>query len=107
MTCGLTSEISPCWMKFRIPFMMVASHILFNTTSTLVKITMNLSDVNKPQVNVYVGVFHLLDICGWLADVFIYVFLQKRIRGFLLSAVKKRSNSSISITSVDTAITRL
>ena len=77
------------WFKLKIPCLMVATFILFNTSSTLVRYNVNLS---KRSLSI---VFVVLDISGWCSDAIIYIFLQKRARR-IFTSMFQRSNATSS-----------
>ena len=75
------------WLKLKIPTLMVLSYIVFNGSSTVMKVyyaTYKAFDLVVPAT--------IIDLCGYLSDVLCYIFLQKRIRTLLVPR-KKKGNS--------------
>ena len=75
-------------LKLKVPMLMVITYIAFNTTYSIFVFTWSYSGKSS-------FTFEILDICGWGSDVFIYVFLQKRVRRLLLSSCLKENRNQV------------
>ena len=75
------------WVKFMVPCLLVATHILFNATSSIIKTIFNVKTMSEKSQNLYVRIFGILDCLGWQSDAVIYIFLPKQIRTFLISSL--------------------
>ena len=84
--------------RFKVPFLVILTFILFNVTSTIV-LTVASYSVLRENVEDLLWHFSIfLDITGFISDVCIYVFLQKEIRKLCLVLMRNfcRNRSSIS-----------
>ena len=61
--------------KFRVPFLMVSTYILFNVSGTICVLSLYYYESG------FIGylLYHILTITGFQSDAFIYVYLQKSV----------------------------
>ena len=82
---------SQVWFKLKIPVLMVATYIAFNTSSSI------LYARNKQGI-----AFIVLDIFGWWSDAFIYILLQKSVRRMLFSCCWRKNRNQVEDTCMTT-----
>ena len=77
-------KVMNVWLKLKIPSLMVVTYIVFNLSSNMMKLALILYRFD----NLYTPAI-ILDICGWLSDVIIYIILQRGVRFFLKRRMKR------------------
>ena len=85
------------WLKLKIPLLMVSTFIAFNTSSSILWICWNDSDVvshSDPIPRYYIYML-ILDLLGWCSDALIYTFLQKRVRRLLAMSCKRTRRNQV------------
>ena len=77
------------WTKFKIPCFMVTTFILFNFSGSIIRIiAFNGLNFNNKFI-ILNGISNLLDTLGWTVDSLIYVFLQKDVRKYFMSFLRR------------------
>ena len=72
------------WYKVRVPFLMVATFIVFNAGGFILFIINHKLHNDNRTTALYCS-FAILDICGWTSDALIYIFCRKRVRRLLVN----------------------
>ena len=74
------------WFKLKIPMLMVATFLLFNVSGSMwYFLDIRVSEYETPS-------YEVLNICGWISDSLIYIFLQKRVRRLLILKFCRREH---------------
>ena len=85
--------------KFKVPFLVILSFILFNFTSTIVFVILREVENSEQLSSILVDVGELLDIIGFLSDSCIYILFQKQIwshcQDWILKKERTTSTSSM------------
>ena len=81
--------------KFRVPFLMVSTYILFNVSGTVSVISLYYYERG------FIGMllYHILTFFGFASDAFIYVYLQKNVWELFLTMIGK--SNQVNTTTVD------
>ena len=80
--------------KFFLPFLIIATYLVFNIGGDVMYQYKERSDLSKPIRSYLSEVSHLFWILGWLSDAILYVFLQKSIRRKIFSFVCNPQSAS-------------
>ena len=76
-------------LKFIIPFFMVASYLLFNVTATIFAyVAFHYGKHGLIYIDRYIKFTHvswMMTMIGYLCDAVLYIFLQKKVRDFLVA----------------------
>ena len=81
--------------NFKIPLLMVLTYILFNVTGSFLALKASYLTADVIFKSLFLQLSDLLDICAFLSDVCIYVFLQRKILNILLSLFDKTRRSEV------------
>ena len=79
--------------KFRVPFLIVSTYILFNVSGTICVISLY---YYKRGLIGYL-LYHMLTISGFASDSFIYVYLQKNVWELFLTMIGKNKQGNTTI----------
>ena len=71
--------------KFVVPFVLVLTYIIFNVTGSVCKMV----HFWNPKKIILVNISGLLVMFGWISDAFVYIFVQREVRLYLISLMRK------------------